>query len=147
MTPSSRRLPHVLPRSDLVRMLVPTYAAARRVDDDEAAERLAQALSAPGVLDELYAALSAALREVKGPRTSEDALLDRLSAGVQARRERVRAAGDSPGVSAVLVRLDLEIGVAPEPMRATLASPRGRAVLEQGLLELGRHLVKELLKG
>ncbi len=147
MTPSSRRLPHVLTRSDLVRMLVPTYAAARRVDDDEAAERLAQALSAPGVLDELYAALSAGLREVKGPRTSEDALLDRISAGVQARRERVRAAGDSPGVSAVLIRLDLEIGVAPEPMRATLASPRGRAVLEQGLLELGRHLVKELLKG
>jgi hypothetical protein len=100
-----------------------------------------------GVLDDLYAGLSAALRDVQGPRTAEDALLDRLSAGVQARRGRIRAAPDSPGLAAVLVRIDLEIGIAPEPMRATLSTPRGRAMLEEGLAALGRHLIKELLKG
>ncbi len=143
----SRRLPHVVTRADLAILLTPTYAAARGVDDEEAGERLAQALAVRGVLDDLYAALSAGLRDAKGPRTDEEALLNRLSAGVQARRGRVRAAPDSPGLAAVLVRLDLEIGVAPEPMRATLATPRGRAVLDQGLAALGRHLVKELLKG
>ncbi len=143
----SRRLPHVVTRADLVTMLAPTYAAARGVDEDEAVERLDQALAARGVMDELLSALSAGLRDAKGPRTDEDALLDRLSAGVQARRGRVRAAPDSPGLAAVLVRLDLEIGVAPETMRATLATPRGAAVLQEGLAALGRHLVKELLKG
>jgi hypothetical protein len=143
----SRRLPHVVTRADLVTMLAPTYAAARGLDDEEAAQRLGQAFAAPGVLDELHAALSAALRDAKGPRTDDDALLDKLSAAVQARRGRVRAAPDSPGVAAVLVRLDLENGIAPEQMRATLASPRGKAVLEEGLAALGRHLVKELLKG
>ncbi len=143
----SRRLPHVVTRADLVAILVPTYAAARGVDGEEAAERLTEALAAHGVLDDLYGALSAGLRDARGPRTDADALLDRLSAGVQSRRSRVRAAPDSAGLAAVLVRLDLEIGVAPETMRATLATPRGRAVLEEGLLELGRHVVKELLKG
>jgi hypothetical protein len=143
----SKRLPHVVTRADLVTMLTATYAAARGVDDGEAEERLGQALAIRGVLDELYAALSVALRDAKGPRTDEDALIDRLSVGVQARRGRVRAAPDSPGLAAVLVRLDLEIGIAPEPMRATLATPRGRAMLDEGLAALGRHLVKELLKG
>ncbi len=142
----SRRLPHVVTRADLVALLTPTYAAARGVDDDEAAERLSRALTARGVLDDLYAGLSTALRDARGPRTDADALLDRLSAGVEARRARVRAAPDSPGLAAVLVRLDLEIGVAAEPMRATLASPRGRAMLDEGLTALGHHLVKELLK-
>jgi len=143
----SRRLPHVVTRADLVIVLTPTYAAARGVDDEEAAERLARALACHGVLDDLYGGLSAGLRDVQGPRTSDDDLLDRLSAGVQGRRGRVRAAPDSAALAAVLVRLDLEIGVAPEPMRATLATPRGRAALEEGLAALGRHLVKELLKG
>jgi hypothetical protein len=31
-------------------------------------------------------------------------------------------------------------------MRATLASPPGRAALAKGLAELGKHLVRELLR-
>jgi hypothetical protein len=143
----SRRLPHVVTRADLVTMLVPTYAAARGVDDEEAADRLAEALAVPALVADLHAALSSGLRQAQGPRTSEDALMDRLSAGVPARRGKVRAAPDTPGLAAVLVRIDLEIGIAPEQMRTTLATPRGRAALDEGLAELGRHLVKELLKG
>jgi hypothetical protein len=143
----SRRLPHVLTRADLARVLTATYAAALSVDEDEAHERLTRALELPGVADDLYRGISAALAEAKGPRTSEDALVDKLSTGVQARRARVKAAPASPAISAVLVRMNLEIGLAPEPMRATLASEKGRAVLEEGLRALGAHVLKELLRG
>jgi hypothetical protein len=143
----SRRLPHVLTGRDLVFLLAPTYAAARGVDEEEAIERLGRALAAPGVQDDLYRGLSAALVEVKGPRTTEDALVDKLSAGVAARRGRAKPAAATPAVSAVLVRLDLEIGLAADAMRATLATPRARALLEEGLRALGAHLVKDLLKG
>ncbi len=147
MTLFSRRLPHVLTGRDLVFLLAPTYAAARDVDEEEAIERLGRALAVPGVQDDLYRGLSAALAEAKGPRTTEDALVDKLSAGVAARRGRAKPAAATPAVSAVLVRLDLEIGLAADAMRATLATPRARALLEEGLRALGAHLVKDLLKG
>jgi hypothetical protein len=143
----SRRLPHVLTRADLVALLAPTYASGRGVDEEEAAERLGRALAVPAALDDLYLGISAALADAKGPRTAEDALVDRISARVASRRARARPAAGTPGVAAVLVRLDLEIGLAPEAMRSTLATPKGRAFLDAGLRELGAHLVKELLRG
>lgn len=146
MTLFSRRLPHVVTRADLALLVAPTYAAALSVDDEEAHERLVRALERPGVADLLYDALSVGLAEARGPKTTEDALLDKLSRGVQARRARAKAAPDHPGVSAVLVRINLEIGLAPESMRAALEADKGRAVLEAGLGVLGRHLVKDLLK-
>ena len=146
MTWFSRRLPHVLPRADLALLVAPTYAQALSVDEDEARERVSRALARPEVLDDLYRGISAALREVQGPRTTEDAVMDKLSRGVQARRSRAKPAAGSPAIAAVMVRLNLEIGLAPEPMRATLASEKGRAMLEEGLRALGAHLVKELWK-
>jgi hypothetical protein len=143
----SRRLPGVLPRKKVVDLLAPTYAAARGVDEEEARERLDEALAVPAALDDVYRGISDALRRMQGPRTSDDALVDKLSAGVVARRGRVRAAEATPALSAALIRLDLEIGVAPEQMRATLATDRGRALLDDGLRALGAHLVKELSKG
>ena len=142
----SRRLPHVLPPKDLVRLLVPTYAAARGVDEEEAAERLTRALAAPAALDAVYGGLTEALRAAQGPRTSEDQLMDRLSADVVARRGRAKAAPGTAAISAALVRIDLEIGLAPDAMRDTLASPRGKALLGEGLRALGTHLVKDLLR-
>jgi hypothetical protein len=142
----SKRLPHVVTRGDFVALLVPTYVAARSVDEDEARDRLGRALAAPGVLDLLYGGLSAALASKQGPRTSEDALVDRLSKAVAARRARVRAAPDSPALAALLVRLELEVGLAPDAMRGTLDSPRGRALLDEGVRALGGHLVKELVR-
>lgn len=142
----SKRLPHVLARKDLALLLAPTYAAARGVDDEEAIERLARALSSPPALDDVYRGLSAALAAAKGARTSEDALMDKVSAGVQARRKHAKPAEVTPAISAALVRLDLELGLAPEPMRDTLASPRGAALLDEGLRALGAHVVKDLLR-
>jgi hypothetical protein len=147
MTLFSRRLPHVLTRADLATILAPTYAKARGVDEEEASERLARALGVAAALDDVYRGVSDALRGTQGPRTTEDALVDKLSAGVVARRARARPAETTPAVSAALVRLDLEIGLAPDAMRATLATPRGSALLEEGFRALGAHVVKELLRG
>ncbi len=142
----SSRLPHVVTARDLVVLLAPTYAAARGVDEQEAMERLTRALQARGALDDVYRGLSSALAAAKGPRTSEDALVDKLSAGVAARRARVKAAPITPPVAAVLVRLDLEIGLAADAMRETLATPRARALLDEGLHALGAHLLRGLMK-
>jgi len=142
----SKRLPHVVTRADLSRMLAATYAKASQVDPEVAEERLQRALANQRVLDEVYAGLSAALAEAKGPRTSEDELIDKLSVGVQSRRGRVRAAELTPAVSAVLVLLNLEIGEAPEMMRSALQGEKGRSLLQDGLRSIGRHLVKELVR-
>ena len=142
----SPRLAHVVTRGDLVALLAPTYARARAVDEEEARDRLTQALAVPAAVDDLYRGLSEALAEGKGPRTQVDAVVDRMSANIASRRARARAAEGTPAVSAVLVRLDLEIGLAPESMRDTLASARGSALLEQGLREVGEFLAKELLR-
>jgi hypothetical protein len=135
-----------MPRVELARMLAPTLAKATQVDAEVAEERLLRALANQRVLDDVYDGLSVALAEAKGPRTTEDELIDKLSAGVQARGRRVRAAELTPAISAVLVLLNLEAGEAPEMMRETLRSEKGRALLQQGLRSLGTHLVKELIR-
>jgi hypothetical protein len=142
----SRRLPHVVTRKDLALLLSPTYAASAEVDFEEAHERMERAVGSQRVVDQLYAGLSAALEERKGPRTSEDELVDALSAGVQKRRSRVKPAPPGPGVSAVMVLLNLELGYAPEMMRGALENPKGKALLDEGLRALGTHLLKELIK-
>jgi hypothetical protein len=142
----SRRLPHVVTRKDLALLIAPTYAASANVDFDEAHERMERALGSQRIVDQLHGGLSAALVARKGPRTAEDALMDDLSAGVQKRRSRVKAAPLTPPVSAVMVMLNLELGYAPEMMRAALENPKGKALLEEGLRALGAHLLDELIR-
>lgn len=141
-----RRLFHLLPRSTLAALLAPTYAQSLSVDLEVAVERLEQALARPEALDAFVGGVAAALREARGPRTSEDDQLDRLSAGLQKRRGRVRAAPSTPGVAAAMVWLNLALGLAPESMRETLAGARGAALLEAGLRELGASLARDLLR-
>jgi hypothetical protein len=142
----SRRLPHVVTRKDLALIVAPTYAESAEVDFDEAHERMERAVGSQAIVDSLYQGLSAALFERKGPRTTEDELIDQLSAGVQKRRSRVKPAPITPAISAVMVMLNLELGYAPEMMRTTLASPKGAAMLQQGLRDLGVHLLQQLIK-
>jgi len=136
----------VVTRKDLALLLSPTYAASAEVDFEEAHERMERAVASARVLEQLYDGLSAALEGRKGPRTSEDELIDALSAGVQKRRSRVKPAPPGPGISAVMVLLNLELGYAPEMMRGALENPKGRALLDEGLRALGTHLLKELIK-
>ena len=144
MTLFSPRVPHLFPKKALARLVAPTYASGMNVDEEDAHERLLQALEVPGVVEDLHRGISAALAQQQGPRTPADKLLDKLSARIAKRGGNVRAATSTPAIAAVLVRINLEIGFASEPMRATLATPRGAAALEEGLLALGAHLVKEL---
>lgn len=146
MTLFSPRLPHVVTRADLTRILLETYVDAMAVEDEEALDRLSRALARPELLEALYRGLTVALDAARGERTSEDQLMDRLGKGVQRRRSRVKAAPSHPAIAAVLVRINLELGLAPEPMRATLQTEKGRALLEDGLARLGKHVVAELLK-
>jgi hypothetical protein len=127
-------------------MLAPTYAKAAQVDPEEAEDRLLRALALQRIADETYSGISAALEEARGARTSEDEQLDKLSAGIQKRRNRVRAAELTPAVSAVLVSINLELGYAPEMMRDALRGEKGAALLQQGGRELGAHLVRELVR-
>ncbi len=140
----SPRIPHLFTRKVLATALAPTYAAAASVDEEEAHLRLTEALARPGLLEALQAGISAALAAGLGPRTSADRVLDRVSRGVELRLGRVRALPVTPEVAAVVVRVDLEIGIVAEPMRATLATPRGAAALQAGLAAVGKHLVSEL---
>ena len=142
----SRRLSHVVTRKDLALILAPTYAAVASVDFDEAHERMERAVGAQRSADALYHGLSDALYERKGSRTSEDELIDRLSEGVQKRRSRVKAAPLTPAISAAIVLLNLELGYAPEMMRNALAEPAGQKLLQDGLRQLGAHLLRELIK-
>lgn len=146
MSAIPRRLPHVITRADLARLVAPSYAAALAVDEEEAHERLVRALERPGVADELYAGLAAALAAAKGPRTTEDQILDKVSIGIEKGRGRAKAAPATTALSAVMVRLNLDIGLAPESMRATLAGEKGRALLDEGLRALGAHLLKQLAR-
>jgi hypothetical protein len=145
-TPFPKRLPHIVTRADWATLLTSTYAASQSVDDDEAHERLTRALGSDELLDDLNTCLAHALGGIQGPRTTDDELLDKLSAAIQKRRGRVRAAEVSPALAAALVRIDLEIGVAPDAMRDALRGPKGKALLEAGMTQLGSHLVKELIK-
>jgi hypothetical protein len=142
----SRRLPHVLNRADLALVVAPTYGACVQVDFDEAHERMQRAVANHKIVEELYEGLSTALSEAKGLRTGEDELIDNLSAGVQKRRSRVKAAAVTPALAAVMVRINLELGYAPEMMRNALSTPQGKALHEQGLAEIGAFLVRELIK-
>lgn len=141
----SRRLPHVVTRKDLALIVAPTYAEAAEVDFEEAHERMERAVAEQSIADSLYEGLSQALFDVQG-RKAEDEMIDALSAGVQKRRSRVKAAEVTPAISAVMVMLNLELGYAPEMMRGTLASPKGAEMLNKGLRDLGAHLLRQLVK-
>jgi hypothetical protein len=142
----SPRLPAVVTRADLAWLVTPTYAEALSVEDDEAHERLARALTRPDLVDDLLWGISEALPAKLGPRTSPDQLVDRLSKGIHARRGKVSAAVAGPAISAVLVRINVELGLAAEPMRLTLQTDKGQKLLDDGLRKLGGHLVDELIK-
>ena len=142
----SPRLPAVVTRADLAWLVTPTYAEALSVEDDEAHDRLERALTHPELVDDLLWGISEALPARQGARTTPDQLVDRLSKALHARRGKVTAAAAGPAISAVLVRINVDLGLAAEPMRLTLQTDKGQRLLDDGLRTLGAHLVGELLK-
>ena len=142
----SERLPHILTRNDLATLLTPTYAEASSVDDEEAYDRLVRAFADEGLADDFYESISEALRAQQGPRSDADALMDKLSKRIQARKGHMKSAPGSPKIAAALVRINLILGLAPETMVAVMQSEKGKAALKAGLAALGSHLVGELLR-
>jgi hypothetical protein len=145
MTYFSHRLPHVLTHNDLAVLITPTYVEAVGVDEDEALERLQAAFQRPAIVDEFYRSVSAALSAAQGTR-SEDEVVDKLSKGVQKRLGKMKPLAATPALSAFMVRMNVEIGQAPETLKTALETDKGRALLGDGLRMLGEYLVKNLLR-
>jgi len=145
MTIFSSRLPHVLTQADLAHLLSPTYAREVGVDEELARERMTRAMQISYLSDRFYEAVSAALASVQGSRT-EDAVIDKLSKAVPKRLGYVEAAPETPALSALTVLINLELGLTPDTLRATLESDKGQALLEQGFRALGEYLVRQLVR-
>lgn len=129
----------------VVTKLLPTYAEAHGLDDEEAVSRLTEALSGD-LLDELLAAAWEAIK-AKSPRLSDSERLDRIAESLGNRPLRPgRRAAVSPGWSAFFILADLRVGTATEAARRALETERGRQMSAAGIAEVGGHLAAELLK-
>jgi hypothetical protein len=144
--PDWKRLRHALPPRDLAFALARTYGKAKRVDDERATELLERALAAPALADEVYAAIRAAIEAKRGPRTDLDTLFDRFAGAAPERIGRIHALDATPEVTAFIVRIDLDVGDAPEAMRTALDTPKGRELAGRGLATIATSLVADILR-
>jgi hypothetical protein len=140
------RLSHLATRAVVVAKLVPTYAQAHNIDEDEASQRLSAAL-AGRMLPELLEATWTAMRG-KAKRLTDDGLLEKVATTLGDRPLRPgRVAPLSPAWSAFLVLTDLAAGTASDAARRVMESDEGRRRGEEGLAEAGRFLAAELTRG
>ncbi|WP_338863950.1 hypothetical protein [Myxococcus stipitatus] len=140
------RLSHLATRAVVVAKLVPTYAQAHRLDEEEAAQRLSSALSGkllPSLLEATWSALQG-----KTKRLNEDGLLEKVATTLSDRPLRPgRVAPLTPSWSAFLVLTDLEAGTASDAARRVMETEEGRRRGNEGLAEAGRFLAAELTRG
>lgn len=140
------RLSHLATRAVVVAKLVPTYAQAHRLDEEEAAQRLSSALSGkllPALLEATWSALQG-----KTKRLNEDGLLEKVATTLSDRPLRPgRVAPLTPPWSAFLVLTDLEAGTASDAARRVMETEEGRRRGNEGLAEAGRFLAAELTRG
>jgi hypothetical protein len=114
------RLGHLATRPVVVNRLVPTYAQAHQIDEEEARQRLTRALAGSIWEDLLEATWVAMKGRVK--RLTEDGLLEKVATTLQDRPLRYGKAvlETNPAWSAFMMRLDLEIGTAGDSARRVL---------------------------
>lgn len=140
------RLSHLATRAVLVAKLRPSFAAAHTLSDEEAAERLGQALSGPFWAELLSAAWSE--MKVLKPRLSEGELLDRVAQTLAQRPLRPgRKVALNAAWSAFFVLADLRANVVSDAARRVMESAQGSKMAQAGLTEAGRYLAGELLRG
>jgi len=72
--------------------------------------------------------------------------MDALSKAVPKKLGKIGAAKATPALSAIAVLFNIEIGLAPAELRATLESDKGKKLLDQGFQTLGEYLVKQLVR-
>ncbi len=140
------RLGHLATRPVVVNRLVPTYARAHQLDEQEATLRLERALVGHVWEDLLAATWEAMKGRVK--RLDEAKLLEKVATTLQERPLRYgRAMEITPAWSAFMMLLDLEIGTAGDAARRVMETEQGRRMMATGLAEAGAFLARELTKG
>lgn len=141
------RLAHLATRAVVVAKLLPTYAQAHQLDEEEARGRLEAALRVGGLLEDLLAAAWASMKG-KTKRLTEEGLLEKVAGTLQERPLRPgRRADLTPGWSAFLILADLAAGTASDAARRLLESEEGRRRSQAGLQEVGAFLAAELTRG
>ncbi|MBZ4394352.1 hypothetical protein OWM54_29635 [Myxococcus sp. MISCRS1] len=140
------RLAHLATRAVVVAKLVPTYAQAHRLDEEEAAQRLTSAMSGRMLAALLDAAWTAMRGKTK--RLTDDGLLEKVAGTLSERPLRPgRVAEVTPAWSAFLVLTDLEAGTASDAARRVMETEEGRRRGDEGMAEAGRFLAAELTRG
>ncbi len=141
------RLGHLATQAVLIAKLTPSYALAHRVDDDEAASVLSQALGGTLRDDLLESCWKSMFVGTAARQPREDALLEKVARSLKDAPLRPgRAKEADAALSAFWVRVGLEAGTASEAARRVFESERGRAMAEEGLQAAGRLLAAELTR-
>ncbi|MCP3144419.1 hypothetical protein [Pyxidicoccus xibeiensis] len=140
------RLAHLATRAVVVAKLMPTYARAHNIDEEEASQRLSAALAGRMLTSLLEATWTAMLGGTK--RLKEEGLLEKVATTLGDRPLRPgRPATVTPAWSAFLILLDLEVGTASDAARRVMETDEGRRRGEAGMAEVGRYLAAELTRG
>lgn len=143
--PYPPRLGHLATRKVVAARLGPTYGESHQIDDEEALIRLERALAGRLWEDLLEAAWTELTASSK--RLNEEGLLEKIASGLKDRPLRAgRVAKLTPGLSAFLIRADIEAGTATDMARRVLESAEGQRRSAEGLIEAGRHLASELVR-
>jgi hypothetical protein len=130
----------------VVNKLVPTYAKAHQIDEQEAGQRLERAI-AGRIWEDLLAATWEAMKS-RVKRLDEQKLLEKVFTTLGDRPLRYgRVVEPTPAWSAFMMLLDLEIGTAGDAARKVMESEQGRKMVAAGLAEAGMFLAIELTKG
>lgn len=138
------RLSHLATQRIIVAKLVPTFAAAHRIDENEAHSRLMSALKGP-LLDQLLdATWSAMLGGTK--RLDEESLLEKVARSLKNPYRPGKEAEVTAGWSAFMVLADIEAGTATDAARRLLESDEGKRRAALGIAEVGAFLAKELTR-
>ncbi|WP_163998011.1 hypothetical protein [Pyxidicoccus caerfyrddinensis] len=144
--PYPPRLAHLATRAVVVAKLMPTYAQAHNIDEEEASQRLSTALAGrmlPTLLDAAWDAIRG-----KAKRLTDDGLLEKVAATLGDRPLRPgKVATLNPAWSAFLVLADLEVGTAGDAARRVMETEEGRRRGAEGVAEVGRFLAAELTRG
>jgi hypothetical protein len=144
--PYPPRLAHLATRAVVVAKLMPTYAQAHNIDEEEASQRLSTALAGrmlPTLLDAAWDAMRG-----KAKRLTDDGLLEKVAATLGDRPLRPgKVATLNPAWSAFLILADLEVGTAGDAARRVMETDEGRRRGSEGVAEVGRFLAAELTRG
>jgi hypothetical protein len=141
------RLAHLATSKVVAAKLVPAFAKAHLIDEEEALERLERAL--PGsLLEQLLEATWRAMAD-STKRFDETRLLEKIFATLKDRPYRPGrpVLAVSADLAAFYVLVDISAGTASDSARRLLETDAGRARGQAGLAEAGRYLAKELTRG